>query len=97
MIKTEKRSIVEDKEVTVEYVCDVCGRREAVSELPEHWVELTGPWETDLEFQLCQPGCLFKKLSEVVGQGEFYADMPQAFILSLVEFAKPFFARGELD
>ena len=98
MIVKEKRNVVEEQNVNVEYICDVCGRREAVDELPPHWCEIYPPWDEDADdIQVCQPGCFFKKMSQLIGQGDFSMEMSETFILSLVEFAKPFFAEGELD
>ena len=89
MIRTEFRTIAEERLVPVEYVCDYCGRIEKVSEFPNHWVEVTTQEGVS---QCCQPACYFKVLSlspTSMKEGTYER--------SLVDYVRPLFAKGEMD
>ena len=89
MIKTEERTIAEEKLVIVEYECDHCGRKANVDALPNDWVELR---TKEGQYQACQPACYLKILSmspTAMEEGTFER--------SLIDYVKPLFAKGELD
>ena len=94
MYKTEKRQVTTNEHVKTHVICDVCGKEEIGSCLPDNWHEISAHhnnWGNDScesfeEWMVCSPDCYKVKLKEVVSE---FSEYNTAEIDKMqIEFAK---------